>query len=134
MLDYKNEFPAKHGEHIFPMSNHFFIFDIDILLSLESFPNNWEQIIVPTYGFVPKSFNKGAGFHKSSIFHPNAKKDTKSHIFRSLFRTIHKQDPKLWQALCRFILIDYVCLPQYELPVGCEHLLSDVIKGRALLS
>ena len=101
---------------------------------------NWENVIVPTYGLTPNTYNKSLGVHEiSAIHHPGAKmkvRDNKKMIiykFRKLFSSIEKKDPSLWLAMCRLILIDYICFPQYELPYSCRSLQSDVDKGRAML-
>ena len=55
------------------------------------------------------------------------------HSFRQLFRSIKSQDPSLWLAMCRLILIDFVCFPQYQLPASCSSLQSEVDRGRSIL-
>ena len=83
------------------------------------------------------------GLHKSSVFHPyanvveNMRTDSNSyraHNFRKLFRSIERKDPSLWLAMCRLILIDFVCFPQYQLPRSCKKLQDDVERGRTLLT
>ena len=53
--------------------------------------------------------------------------------FRQLFSSIKTKDPSLWLAMCRFILIDFVCFPQYQLPASCRQLQSEVDRGRSML-
>ena len=125
------------------ISGAFFQFDVDILLAQEKFDYNWENIIVPTYKLIPNQYNPYLGIHESSIgqFEYNktqikggfSKNRINSIAFRKLFRSIKTQDPMLWQAMCRLILIDYVCFPQYQLPLSCQHLQNAVENGRELL-
>ena len=126
--------------HIFPMSGAFFHFDVDIVLAQEHFIHNWENVVVPTYKLPPNSFNKKLGYHRTSVDHPVANTKVKpDHIidnmykFRQLFRSIKKADPSLWLVMCRLILIDFVCFPQFKLPSSCRSLQKELDFGRTLL-
>ena len=156
ILSYKNlniNKPLKMIEHIYPMSGAFFHFDVDILLAQEHFQQNWENIVVPQFGLIPNIFNSKLGYHGSSLEHPTARAQFVSnssssmstskkrnryddvHKFRKqLFRSIKTKDPSLWLAMCRLILIDYVCFPQYQLPASCSSLQSEVERGRSSLT
>ena len=117
---------------------------------MEHFSKNWEEVIVPLLNLKPNSYDIKAGMHASDVYNPGTietinKKETnvlpsnesidieKLHKFRDLFRSLHATDPGLWQAMCRMILIDYVCFPQYQLPMGCTSLYHEVYRGRQLL-
>ena len=147
ILNYKNvnvsptvhrsqELPLRWLDHIYPMSSSFFEFNVDILLSQEKLVENWEKHVVPTYGFQSNKLNHNLGSHKSSIFHVR-KKITREmqyiYKFRLLFRQIETEDINLWLAMCRLILIDYICFPQFQLPFSCRSLQKEVDEGRNIL-
>ena len=152
ILDYKNLDPIKPIralDHIYTLSGVLFHYDVNILLAQEKLNENWENIVVPTFNLTLNSFNSTLGFHTSSIQHPlirkiknnyNRIKDKKlrktimmTQSFRQLFHSIETKDPSLWKAMCRLILIDYVCFPQYQLPASCNSLQKDVDIGRSIL-
>ena len=134
--------------HIFPMSGVFFNFDIDITLHLESFLLDWENVIVPTYRLPPNTYNLKEGFHSTSVNHPRITsndtkiRDKKVDILltkankkptRHYFRMFKTKDKNGMRALCHLLLIEYICFPEYVLPVPCQFLNESLIEGRNLL-
>ena len=137
-----------HINHIFPMSGVFFNFDIDITLHLETFTTDWENVIVPTYNLPPKTYDLRDGFHHTAVNHPRIKsndpkvKDGRIVFYlqrahskndRYLFKKFRKVERSGMRALCHLILIDYVCFPEYALPIECHFLNNTVLEGRRLL-
>ena len=135
--------------HIFPMSGVFFNFDIDITLHLESFLLDWENVIVPTYGLPPKTYNLKEGFHSTSVNHPRITsndtniRDRKADVLltkankkptRHYFRIFKANDKHGMRALCHLLLIEYICFPEYALPVQCQFLNQSLLEGRSLLA
>ena len=57
-------------QHIHAMSALFFDFPIDIIGKFETFKDDWEKIIAPTYHLV-KPFDYKDGDKETSIQHPN---------------------------------------------------------------
>ena len=146
--DYRPKSINYHINHIFPMSGVFFNFDIDTILHLESFSTDWENVIVPTYNLPPKTYDLRDGFHHTAVNHPRITsndpkvKDGRIEFYlqrahskndRHLFKKFRKVERSGMRALCHLILIDYVCFPEYALPIECHFLNNTVLEGRRLL-
>mmetsp|Transcript_25510 Transcript_25510/g.36596 ORF Transcript_25510/g.36596 Transcript_25510/m.36596 type:complete len:145 (+) Transcript_25510:703-1137(+) len=113
--------------HYSAMAGVFFRFNIHVLGHVETFKSDWENIIKPLYN-ITKEFNENLGMHKTSMHHPKniAEKvppDEKdpNNARKSLLQFL-EEDVRYKQAICHLILIDYVCLPMYALPLECQHL------------
>ena len=117
-------------EYMFPMSRTYLRFPVDLVGRLESFSEDWEREVVPTYGIaVPYDYH--LGMHATSANHPAAGATASSldaaidrdpmRARESLVALLHSQ-PNYLRALCHLLLLDYVCLPEYELPLACAFL------------
>lgn len=53
----------------------------------------------------------------------------------SRLRALYAAKPEYIRALCRVLMIEYVCLPEYEMPPACRtvEMLADVERGRERL-
>ena len=52
---------------------------------------------------------------------------------RYYYRLLLQQEPIYYNIICHMMLIDYVCLPHYILPIQCIHMQSMVDDARKLL-
>lgn len=130
--------------HIFRMSGVYFNYNIDLTLHVETFVDDWETIVVPTYYLPPKTFDAQSGFHETSVDHPRVKSHEKIAIFQinnsnstqiqELFKYLQKTQPSTMRAICHLILIDYICFPEYKLPRSCTFLKNVFNKGKQLLT
>ena len=137
----KKLFFNKHAsDHLSRMSGTFFNFDVDIVGHLESFKPDWQNKIVSAYPILQNFvFNVNTGHHRTSVNHPSVKNRRKQHLkdpqrTRHFYKLLLKSDLKVLRALCRMVLIDYVCFPEYSLPSECRDMNNDVLKVRQLLS
>ena len=69
-------------------------------------------------------FDHNLGQHETSKDIYNIKK-----IFKQLF----SERPAYMEALCRILIVDYICLPKYKLPTACAHLESVLQTGLNLI-
>ena len=51
----------------------------------------------------------------------NATKGDPNH-FRLYYNKLLETKPEYLRAVCNLVLVDFVCLPFYKLPKGCEYL------------
>ncbi len=126
--------------HIFSMSGVLFRYKLDIIGYLESFKKDYENKILPAYN-THLPFNDQHGVHATSVNHPLVKLyryeyhnvgDTNN--LRFYYRKLIKEEPAYLRALCNIYLIDYVCLPKYELPAGCKYLESIRAEGVSIVT
>ena len=52
---------------------------------------------------------------------------------RYFYKKLLKKEPKAYRALCRMVLIDYICFPEYKLPFACQDMESEVLETREML-
>lgn len=132
-------------DYMFPMSRTYLRFPADVVGRLEFFSEDWEHKIVPAYGItVPYDYH--LGMHATSVNHPVRSKASQSHTTASTGERHHEggereeavdRDPMrareslvallhshshYLRALCHILLLDYVCLAEYELPLACAFL------------
>jgi len=112
-------------DYALPMSGTYFRLQPDIVGRLETFDHDWKNIIMPTYGLLsPYDFNLGD--HPTSVNHPrkhgNDEVNRDPMNVRASLQDLWRTHPKYLRSLCYLLLIDYVCLPLYSLPPGCEYL------------
>ncbi len=78
-------------------------------------------------------YDHAAGQHRVStgknVHHAASDPQLAHNSFKQLFA----EKPQYLRAVCEFILIDYVCLPNYTLPEACAYLQPRVEEGRQLL-
>lgn len=126
-------------EYMFPMSRTYLRFPVDIVGRLESFSEDWERKIVPAYG-ITALYDYHLGMHPTSTNHPlhSYNTGTAKELSRedeggaavdrdpmrareSLVALLHSHSHYL-RALCHILLLDYVCLTEYQLPHECAFL------------
>ena len=129
-------------EYMFPMSRTYLRFPVDIVGRLESFSEDWEREVVPAYG-IAAPYDYRLGMHATSANHPAGTGAAASHSASTKGERNHGDDaaidrdplrareslvallrsqPHYLRALCHLLLLDYVCLPEYELPLACAFL------------
>lgn len=147
-LDYQYVFhfrkPIIGMFHVFPQSGVYFNFDIDITLHLETFLQDWERVVVPTYNLPPNTFDSKLGFHATAMNHPMIKskdatfmttlKRSNATKVRGFIRNLYRDNQDTMRAICHLILIDYICFPEYALPPPCQFLNDTLLEGKALLT
>jgi hypothetical protein len=121
-------------EHMYTMSGVLFSFDIDIVGHLDAFDATWNSQINSLL-MNGTHFNTSLGLHmvttgKHSKGKTAAVDPWGSHTALS---TLFKSKPEYLRAVCQYILIDYVCLPQYRLPESCRDLEVEVLAAQELL-
>ncbi len=136
-------------EHVYTMSGVFFEFDIDLVGFLETFDNDWRNVIGP-YFHLNKPYNPRLGGHPTSQRPTNrvgAKKGfnitaantaprgavTNSLQGRNVLKALFADKSIYKKAICHLILVDYVCFPNYKLPDECSYLQEEVEAARILL-
>jgi hypothetical protein len=121
------EHPIAGLEHVQPMAGAFFHFRIDILGRLESFREDWASKVQAAYNLSSTTLNEEVGQHATSQNHPRSR-ESKSleeldpHNARRALAQLFEQEVAFLRAVCHLILVDYVCLPMYALPLECQHL------------
>lgn len=120
--------------HIYPMAGAFFSFPIHTVGYLETFQEDWSNVIAPLYN-LSKPFNYFVGRHATDVSFPSTKKmEAEPSNMRYYYRSLLRREPVYAKAICQLMLIDYVCLPQYPLPQVCEFLNSTREEGVRLLT
>jgi hypothetical protein len=113
--------PFKWMHHLRRQSSAFLTYDIDIIGHLEHFLDDWNKYIVPRYN-ITSNFDLKEGAHPSSVSHPIAEKGDTIGAREALAEVLN--NTKYMEAICRLLLVDYVCLPIYPLPTSCQGLES----------
>jgi len=116
--------------HFFPMSGVLFSFPIQNLGHLESFDEDWNRILTRLNGGQPIPYDYKFGMHKTSVNFPTDKGKSKTSANNSKdpnnarvsLLKLMKEDLRYTQAICHLILVDYICLPSYTMPVECQFL------------
>ena len=129
------------SDHLNRMSGAFFHFNIDIVGQLESFETDWNKKIIGEYPILKNfKFDMKSGRHRTSVNHPafKNKKQQASKLkdpqkTRFYYKELINTDKTVLRALCHMVLIDYVCFPQYKLPVECQDMEINIIQTRKLL-
>jgi hypothetical protein len=116
--------------HIYPMSGVLFRYNIDIIGYLETFKENFEKRVLPKYN-LDLVFNYRYGVHATAVNHPIAPlhKNNKNFIgdpsqLRMYYQKLMSEEPAYLRALCNLYMVDFMCLPKFELPEQCRHLES----------
>eukprot|EP00597_Dinobryon_sp_UTEXLB2267_P005175 CAMPEP_0170077182 /NCGR_PEP_ID=MMETSP0019_2-20121128/14052_1 /TAXON_ID=98059 /ORGANISM="Dinobryon sp., Strain UTEXLB2267" /LENGTH=248 /DNA_ID=CAMNT_0010289361 /DNA_START=335 /DNA_END=1081 /DNA_ORIENTATION=+ len=129
--------------HFYAMSGVFFRYHIQTIGYLENFQKDWENIIQPKYN-ITKPYDNTLGVHATSMHHPifvaknatrknEGSKESKAPVSgknvdkdpndaRKLLLQLLNEDKRYKQAICHLILVDYICLPSYTLPLDCQFL------------
>lgn len=130
-------------QHLAHVSNTFFVFNITDVMHLENFKEDWEYIR-RKYG-ISEEFNYKLGQHpESSVSHPLLAQEKKSTAIassvddglrvHSRLNEVFKTQPEYLRGVCRILLIDYVCFPEYALPVECQPDMNETVaRGREYL-
>ena len=131
--------PLVQLDHIYPISGSLFEYNVKVVGHLETFLDDWNRLVKPLYN-IQRPYNERHGFHPTSEIHPrnknnpNKQQTDPSHV-RPTLRALFEREINYKRALCHFLLIDYVCLPEYPLPVDCLFLNATLHLAReALLS
>lgn len=141
-FDISDDSPLKMVSHIFPMAGVLLSIKIDIYGHLETFKMDWEKKIMPQYN-LSKPFSSTVGMHKTSINHPTLRLNTSLSStnnvtdpfnLRHYYHRLLTEEPTYAKAICNLVLIDYVCLPHYELPPECKSLQHIRLEGMKLLA
>jgi len=111
VLDFKR--PLKQIEHFFPMSGVFFTWEPPSFVGhLDAFDEGWAAIR-SMYGLpISVDFDKT---YDSKV--TTGGKDPQN--VRTAFKDLQDHVVK---AICRIILVDYVCFPEYQMPPQCQSL------------
>lgn len=123
--------PLYTKEHFFTQSGVLGMYDIDKVGAVEMFEEDWGII----FGFwgANYTFNHKLGSHANSNSGVGGQKASDPKRAREFLNKLYEVKPQYLRAVCEYVLIDYVCLPKYELPKGCEHLQGELDLGRMLL-
>ena len=138
-------------EHVYTMSGVFFEFDIDLIGYLETFDNDWKNVI-GSYFHLNKPYNARLGGHPTSqkpgnrvagngkrAFNITAANTapkgavTNSLQARNVLKALFAGNSIYKKVVCHLILVDYVCFPNYKLPDECSYLQEEVNAARMLL-
>eukprot|EP01036_Dinobryon_divergens_P035423 gene35423-45896_t len=136
-------------DHFFPLSGALFEFPLRAVGHLERFKEEWDTIIRPLYG-ITEEYNLRHGYHPTSEIHPRNKKNKNTNSYsnsndmsiptagesnnvRSVLRLLFAKELKYKKAICHLLLIDYVCLPEYPLPIDCQFLNDTMHRAREAL-
>lgn len=106
--------------HLVRMSTIFFEFDLHLIGHLDHLLDDWNTFIKPAYNLT-LDFNLKEGSHPTSIHHPFAK-PADPQLARGTLQKFLQENKNYKKAICRILLVDYVCLPEYSLPSDCLHL------------
>jgi len=118
ILEHEQPLPATY-QNLYPMSGAFFDFDLDIVGRTDTLIDDWNHKICPAYGLhCKKSRTSAAGSHDLVAWQLPSDR----HAVRPALDALFSQEPKYLRAICYLLLVDYVCLPSYSLPVGCQYL------------
>jgi len=111
VLDFKR--PLKQIEHFFPMSGALFSWEPPHFVGLlENFDDGWSSVRSMYNLPVSVSFDKTYDSKKTT-----GGKDPQN--VRGAFEDL---EDHIVKAICRIILVDYVCFPQYMMPAECQGL------------
>jgi len=111
VLDFKR--PLKQIEHFFPMSGVFFTWDPPFYVGhLETFDESWATVR-QLYG-LPVSLEFDQTY--------DGKRTTGGKDPQNVRAAFNGLSDRVVLAICRMILIDYVCFPEYQLPHQCQSL------------
>mmetsp|Transcript_30371 Transcript_30371/g.43507 ORF Transcript_30371/g.43507 Transcript_30371/m.43507 type:complete len:450 (-) Transcript_30371:206-1555(-) len=120
--------------HFYPMSGQLFEFHIRHIGRLESFDKDWNHIFTPLNGNKPIPYDYNFGTHPTSAHYPTEKMKVSSKVKKPVVTNgdpndarkslLHllREDSRFQRAICHLLLVDYVCLPMYTLPVECQFL------------
>jgi hypothetical protein len=104
---------------------------------LETFKLEWEKKIVETFPLLAHfGFNLKTGDHHTAVNHPSNKGGTKKkdpQKTRYFYKKLLKTEKNALRAICRMVLIDYICFPEYPLPLECSDMEMDILEARQLL-
>jgi hypothetical protein len=143
LFNYTKLWPLDGFKHLFPMTNIFFKFHINIIGQLESFEDDWNHKIRPVYN-ISQPYVKSFGQHPTSVNHPfaeeekrknnnsqiNMPKNSDPNNARTALLELFREDVRYKRMVCQLLLLDYVCLPMYSLPKECEFLDNTVKEVR----
>ena len=126
------------AEYMFPMAASYLRFPADIVGRLESFAEDWQQQILPAY-HLPFPYDFRLGDHPTSVNHPQQQDrgtggDRDPLGVRKSLAALFASKPRYLRALCHLLLIDYICLPGYDLPSECAFLTQMVERTRRALA
>eukprot|EP01035_Chromulina_nebulosa_P023634 gene23634-30647_t len=124
-------------DHFFPLSGALFEFPLRAVGHLERFKEEWDTIIRPLYGITEeihprnkKNKNTNSYSNSNDMSIPTA---GESNNVRSVLRLLFAKELKYKKAICHLLLIDYVCLPEYPLPIDCQFLNDTMHRAREAL-
>ncbi len=127
--------PIAAVEHMYTMSGVLFGFDLDTVGSLDTFEADWNNLIQPVWRLNSSQefqYDISVGHHSVSSGKQHGRlKDPQ--LAHAALAHLFAEKPQYLRAVCEFILIDYVCLPNYTLPEACAYLQPRVEEGRQLL-
>ena len=122
LLEHEQPLPATY-QNLYPMSGAFFDFDIDIVGQTETLKDDWNRKICSTYGLNCNQDEKKSPIPAVASHDIRAwQLPVDKHAVRPTLDALFAQEPKYLRAICYLLLVDYVCLPVYALPKGCQHL------------
>ena len=111
VLDFKR--PLKQIEHFFPMSGVFFTWEPPSFVgTLDNFDEGWAA--------VRTLYNLPISVHFDSTY--DGKRTTGGRDPQNVRAAFDGLDDRIVRAICRILLVDYVCFPEYQLPPKCESL------------
>ena len=120
--------------HLRFLANNFFVFNITIIKHLENYVSDWESI--HNRFELDFQFDFKQGLHASTAVHhpsnPN-KKDDNMHI-HSRMDALFATTPGYLRAVCRLLMLDYVCFEEYTLPTACSSMNKTVVALRKQLA
>jgi hypothetical protein len=132
-------------EHLSFMTAAFFRFNFTIVKHLENFRADWGDISA-RFGITAR-LDESQGLHaKTAVNHPTLQardsggvgggsnsnssaaapvRDDVMHV-HSRLEALFASKPEHLRAVCRILLIEYVCLPEYSLPAACQQAGMDI--------
>jgi len=106
-------------------------FDVSLIGHLETFKMDWKRI-EKAYKIKDYNYLDRLGSHVTSANHP-VKPAKDPNQARMSFRVAMKEDPRYARAICHLIMLDYICLPEYNLPQECQYLNATRSLGETIL-
>lgn len=130
--------PLVQLDHIYPISGALFTFNIHIVGHLDHLVDDWNTMVKPAYN-ITIPYNERHGSHPTAEIHPRAKA-SKNQVqsvdpsnVRPTLRHLFQKEKKYKRAFCHMLLIDYICLPEYPLPMDCLFLNETMHRARRAL-
>lgn len=121
--------------HLRLVSNGFFNFNITIVKHLENFKDDWQDLHDKYKLDFDFDFHRGV-HGRTAVHHPllasHNTTDDNLHV-HSRLDALFLEKPEYLRAVCRILLIDYVCLPEYKLPEACLDMQDTIIEARKQL-